>query len=187
MSKSGLLVSTAVGLTLAAGGPASALNGAHHNGMLKKRMNAQRLPGAPARPQRAVGPAQSGKLKEVFVIDTWSTDQVSLGSGFSSLESTTIKCKTDCTIIADGLLQEASYYSYNTIALCPAVDGYFMNGSCPFGAAFAPQHAPSGAYAPVPIMANISVGAGTHTAEFYVYTVAPAYLGGYQIDYHVYK
>ena len=34
---------------------------------------------------------------------------------------------------------------------------------------------------------NLTVGAGTHTAQTYVYTVAPAYLGHYQNDYHGYQ
>ncbi len=34
---------------------------------------------------------------------------------------------------------------------------------------------------------NLAVGSGSHTLQTYVYTVAPAYLGHYQNDYHIYQ
>lgn len=184
MTRSALLVSTAVGLTLAAATPSYAVG---HGQFLKKSHNLQRVPGAPGKPQR--NSKAAGQLKEMYVVDTWSTDESSLAGGFAKIDGATLPCKKPCTIITDAVVQMSSYYSYNQVALCPMVDGYFTNGSCMgFGMeAIAPHHPGGSGWRPVPQLTNISVGTGTHDAEFYAYSIGPAYLGGYQIDYHVYK
>jgi len=178
MSKSILLVTTAVGLTLGLGPTAQAAGAGHHTREIKRPVNGQLLPNAPARPQRTKGPATSGTLKEKFVVDSWSNDQVSLSGGFAKIDKTvTLKCKTACTIVTDAIVQFSSDYAYDSFGLCPVVDGYFTNGSCMFY------------QDPYPLVQRTTapVAEGTHTATFYVYTLAPAYLDNYHIDYHVYR
>ena len=63
------------------------------------------------------------------------------------------------------------------------VDGYFTNGSCYFSGAVNPTDL----YTNRTNQTNLSVASGTHTVQTYVYTVAPAYMGHYQNDYHVYN
>ena len=187
MSKSALLVSTAVGLTLAATSPSYAVPNKGHGEALKKSHNLQRVPGAPAKPARKAVPTK-GQLKEMYVVDTWSDEESSLLGGFGLLSSAPLPCKKPCTVIVDAVVQMASYYSYNQVALCPAVDGYFTNGSCMgLGMITHGPHSASSGWRPVPQLTNIAVDAGTHLGQFYVYAFAPAYIGGYQIDYHVYK
>jgi hypothetical protein len=183
MNKSALLLTSAVGLTFAAGGTAFALNKTlPHNGALKK-INAQRLPGAPAKPAR---PGSSGAqlLKEQFVVHTASNSLETLISGFNLDSSTggTFRCKSACTVITDTVAQFSSYYSYNQFAICPVVDGYFTDGACTYFTV------PGGhGYVNVPFRSSASVSSGTHSAEVYLYTFEPAYLGARETDYHVYK
>jgi len=180
MSRSALLVSTAVGLTLAAAGPVYALPKAlPHGNFMKKSHDFQHAKGAPGKPQRNSAPA-SARIKESYVVDKWGEDAAFLG-GFAVIDHTTLPCKKPCTIITDTVASFASYYSYNQVGLCPMVDGYFTNLSC-MSIALAP-----GGQNIIPQLTNVSVGSGTHQADFYVYTVAPAYISGFQIDYHVYK
>jgi hypothetical protein len=181
MSRSALLVSTAIGLTFAAAGPAvSWAKVPHQPGQFfKKAHDFQHAKGAPARPQRD-SRAASSHLKESYVVVKSGSD-VSLTGGFSVIDTTALNCKKACTIVTDTVATFASYYSYNHVSLCPAVDGYFTTGSClDFTLTPTGQHV-------FPQLTNTAAGAGTHTVSFYAYTVAPAYITGFQIDYHVYK
>ncbi|HWA90543.1 MAG TPA: hypothetical protein VG889_10935 [Rhizomicrobium sp.] len=182
MTRSALLVSTAIGLTFAASGPVAALAAKPHapGAFLKKSHDFQHAKGAPARPARGGHPAPFG-LKEMYVVDKWSSTAAPLFSGFQVIDTTPLSCKKACTVITDTVATFASYYSYNQVALCPTVDGYFTNGSC-----MSINMSPTGQTI-VPQLTNATAGAGTHTAAFYVYAIAPAYLSGFQIDYHVYK
>jgi hypothetical protein len=182
MSKSKLLISTAVGLTLAAMGPVLALGKRiPHNGMLK-HTNAQRAPHAPGKPARNPGPRHHSGLKMtstfIFASDTTET----LAGGFTLDSQTSVNCKNDCVIEFQGLMNFSSYYSYNQVSICPMVDGYFTGGSCYF-AGSASTHG----FQPVPFLTSQEADAGTHVASVYLYTVAPAYLGPRQTDYHIYK
>ncbi|MBV8976475.1 MAG: hypothetical protein JO261_13310 [Alphaproteobacteria bacterium] len=187
MTRSALLISTAVGLTLGASQPGFALKAAaghpHLTGaFLKKVHNAQHLPNAPGKPTRNTGPRHSSGLKlastYLFASDTTTT----LFGGFALTSETSIPCKTACTIEVQGLLQFSAYYSYNQFGVCPLVDGYFTYNSCIF------ENLPSGSgFTPVPVLASQAVNSGSHLAAVYVYTFAPAYLGPMQMDYHVYK
>jgi hypothetical protein len=182
MSKSAFLISTAVGLTLAATGPVVGLGKKlPPNGMLK-HTNAQRAPHAPGKPARNPGArTHSGlKMTQTFIFSTDTTS--ALLGGFVLDSKTTVDCKSDCVIEFQGLFNFLAYYSYNQVSICPIVDGYFTNGSCYF-AGNASVHG----YAPIPLLTSQEASAGTHTAEVYLYTVAPAYLGPHQTDYHVYK
>ena len=182
MSKSAFLISTAVGLTLAVSGPAVALGKKlPHNGMLK-HTNAQRAPHAPGRPARNPGPRHHSGLKMASTFIFASDTTVALLGGFSVDSQTTVSCNNNCVIEFQGLFDFMSYYSYNQVGICPLVDGYFTNGSCYF-AGSASTHG----FTPVPILTSQEVGSGTHMAAVYLYTVAPAYLGPRQTDYHVYK
>lgn len=180
MSRSALLVSTAISLTFAAAGPAAALAKARQpSRFFKTSHDFQHAKAAPARPQRdARTPA--AHLKETYVV-VKSGSNVALLGGFAAIDSTTLTCKKACTIVTDTVATFASYYSYNQVSLCPAVDGYFTTGSCASIAL-----TPNGQHI-IPQLTNTAVGSGTHTASFYAYTIAPAYISGFQIDYHVYK
>lgn len=183
MQKSALLLSTAVGLTVAVAGTASAMpKPVPHNGMLRKS-DLQHKPGAPGRPARPQVPSGSTPLKEKFTLDTWASTTAALLGGFALDGSTKVNfsCKKSCTILTDAVVAFAAYYSYNQIGYCPMVDGYFSNGSCYFTAI------PSGnGFVNVPFMSHDTVGSGAHMAEVYLYTVAPAYIGPRQTDYHIY-
>jgi len=183
MNKSALLLTSAISLTFAAGAPVFALNKTFpHTGVLKKT-NAQRAPGAPAKPARP-GSGSSQLLKEQFVVHTANNEPQQLLSGFNADGSTsaTIKCKSACTVITDTVAQFSSYYSYNQFAICPMVDGYFTNGACTYFTV------PGGhGYVNVPFRSSVAVASGTHSAEVYLYTFTPAYLGARETDYHVYK
>lgn len=183
MNKSALLVSTAIGLTLAVAGPAAALNKLQHPAKPKDPYRLQHLPGAPAKPQRNSTPPKAAGLKEQYIKNVWSSDTSTLVGGFAVISTgTTLPCKTACTIITDTVALEMSSYDGFSVTLCPTVDGYFTNLSC----IFLGEVSGSG-YHPVSQLTNVSVGPGTHTATFYVYSFGPAYLGPWQIDYHVYK
>jgi hypothetical protein len=183
MRKSAFLVSTAVGLTLAATGPALTLGVGKklpHDGTLK-HANAQRAPHAPGKPTRNPGSRHHSGLKLASTVIFSSDTSEALGGGFALDSQTTVNCKSDCVIEFQGLFDFLSYYSYNQISLCPMVDGYFTNGSCYF------TQAVGHGSQPVPMLTSQEAGAGTHVAAVYLYTIAPAYIGPRQTDYHVYK
>jgi hypothetical protein len=185
MQKSALLLSTAIGLTVAVAGTAGAMPKATpHNGALKKR-DLQHKTGAPGRPARPERMPSSGPspIKEKFTLDTWASTTASLLGGFSLDASTQVNftCKKKCTVLTNAVVAFSAYYSYNNIGYCPMVDGYFTSGSCFF------VNLPSGSgWNNIPFLNHASVAAGTHSAEVYLYTVAPAYIGPRQTDYHVY-
>lgn len=185
MHRSSLLLSTAVGLTMVVAGPALSFPKATpHSGALKKS-DLQHKPGAPARPagpERA--PSGHPQLKEKFTIDTWASTTQTLFGGFAADGSTKVNfsCKKSCTILTDAVVAFGAYYSYNSIGYCPVVDGYFTNGGC-----FFVNIPPSSAgWSNIPFMSHVSVGSGAHMAEVYLYSIAPAYVGPRQTDYHVY-
>jgi hypothetical protein len=182
MNRSALLVSTAIGLTLAAGGPVQGLiRKLPHDGSLK-HLNAQRAPNAPARPARDSRPSHRDGLKMTSTFIFQSDQTVALQSGFTVDSQTSVSCKASCVVEIQAQMNFLSYYSYNSVALCPVIDGYFTNGSCFFEGSI-----PSGGFHPVTLLTSQSVGSGTHLAAMYLYTMAPAYLGTRQTDYHTYK
>lgn len=183
MHRSSLLLSTAVGLTMVVAGPASALpKSMPHDGSLK-RADLQHKPGAPARPARPER-QRHPTLKETFTIDTWSNTTAALPGGFTADPSTSVSfnCKKACTVLTDAVVAFGAYYSYNSIGYCPVVDGYFTNGACFF------VNLPAGSgWNNIPFMSHVSLASGSHSAEVYLYSIAPAYIGPRQTDYHVYK
>jgi hypothetical protein len=169
-------------LTLAAGGPVQGLpKKLPHDGWLK-HPNAQRAPNAPARPARGSRPGHHDALKMTQTFIFQSDQTVALQPGFTVDSQASISCRTSCVVEVQAQMNFLSYYSYNSIALCPVIDGYFTNGSCFFEGAI-----PSGGFHPVTLLTSQSVSSGTHMAEMYLYTMVPAYLGSRQTDYHVYK
>jgi hypothetical protein len=184
MHKSSLLVSTAVGLTMIVAGPAAARPKATpHDGALK-RADLQHKPGAPARPARPERrPSGPSPMKEKFTLDTWASTTAAISGGFALDGSTKVNftCKKSCTVLTDAVLAVSAYYSYNSIGYCPVVDGYFTNGACFF------VNLPAGSgWNNIPFMSHASLAAGSHMAEVYLYSIAPAYIGPRQTDYHVY-
>ncbi len=109
---------------------------------------------------------------------------VVLSGGFAPEDSAqSVKCKNACTVVTLDTAEFLSYYSYNQVGICPMVDGYFTNGSCYFSGALSfPE-----LYSNRTNQTNLAVSSGTHTVQTYVYTTAPAYMGHYQNDYHVYE
>jgi len=168
---------------IAAGPALSFPKATPHNGALKKA-DLQHKPGAPARPARPEHrPSGPSPIKEKFTIDTWASTTASISGGFALDGSTTVNftCKKSCTVLTDAVVAFGAYYSYNSVGYCPVVDGYFTNGGCFF------VNLPAGAgWNNIPFMSHASVGAGSHMAEVYLYSIAPAYVGPRQTDYHVY-
>jgi len=182
MSKTKLLLSTAVGLAFVVAGPSAMAAGKKH--MLGN--GAKNFTHATA----AFGKAKHGQarahtgLKERFLVETWGVTTVALLGGFAAEDAAqSIVCKNACTVITLDTAEFLSYYSYNQVGICPMVDGYFTNGSCYFSGALSAQEE----YTNRTNQTNLSVASGTHTVQTYVYTVAPAYMGHYQNDYHVYN
>ncbi len=182
MNKTKLLLSTAVGLAFVVAGPSAMAVGKKH-APVKGAKNATFAKNAPGKVKHGQAPKHTG-LKERFLVETWGVTTVSLLGGFAVEDSaTSIKCKAQCTVVTLDTAEFLSYYSYNQVGICPMVDGYFTNGSCYFSGAL--QF--SDLYANRTNQTNLTVGSGTHTVQTYVYTVAPAYMGHYQNDYHVYE
>jgi len=184
MNKTNLLLSTAVGLAFVVAGPSAMAIGQKH------------APKGVAKPHASINFAKApfkrahhdhGKpnhLKARQTIDTWGTTTVSLLGGFAVEDAaTTVNCGKPCRVVTENTAELLSYYSYNQVGICPLVDGYFTNGSCYFSGALSPKSL----YTNRTNQTNLDVASGTHVLQTYLYTVAPAYLGHYQNDYHLYE
>jgi hypothetical protein len=184
MNKTNLLLSTAVGLAFVVAGPSAMAAGKKHapQGNAKSHAGVN-FAKAPFKMHKGQTPKHTG-LKEKFLVETWGATTVSLLGGFAVEDAaTSINCKKACTVVTVNTSEFLSYYSYNQVGICPLVDGYFTNGSCYFSGALSFQDL----YANRTNQTNLAVGSGTHTVQTYVYTVAPAYMGHYQNDYHIYE
>jgi len=182
MNKTNLLLSTAVGLAFVVAGPSAMAAGKKHRNGAKSH-SAINFAKAPFKMHKGQQPKHTG-LKEKFMVETWGTTTVALLGGMAVEDSAqTINCKKACTVVTVNTAEFLSYYSYNQAGICPVVDGYFTNGACYFSGTVDPTDL----YANRTNQTNLTVGSGSHTLQTYVYTVAPAYLGHYQNDYHVYE
>jgi len=182
MNKTNLLLSTAVGLAFVVAGPSAMAAGKKHPNGAKGHAGVS-FAKAPFKMHKGQQPKHTG-LKEKFLVETWGATTVSLRGGFAVEDAaTSINCKKACTIVTVNTAEFLSYYSYNQVGICPLVDGYFTNGSCYFSGTVNPTDL----YTNRTNQTNLAVGSGTHTVQTYVYTVAPAYMGHYQNDYHVYE
>ena len=184
MHKTNLLLSTAVGLAFVVAGPSAMAAGKKH-APVKGASHATgvNFAKAPFKMHKGMQP-KTGVGKEKFLVETWGTTTVALFGGFAVEDAAqSISCKKACTVVTNNTAEFLSYYSYNQVAICPLVDGYFTNGSCYFSGALSFQDL----YANRTNQTNYSAGSGSHTLQTYVYTVAPAYMGHYQNDYHVYQ
>ena len=172
MSKTTLLVSTAVGLTLAVA-PA----------MAAKRVDAKGQKTHVTNTQIKYKNNQSHSPKKAKgTVMTWSTS-TTYGFGFflDPSSSASISCKKACTIISESIAQALlEYTSYEQTAICPVVDGYFTNGSCYFSGA----GGFSDLYHNLTNDTNISTGSGSHSLEVYLYSAGPAYWGHRQNQWH---
>jgi hypothetical protein len=184
MNKTNLLLSTAVGLAFVVAGPSAIAAGKKH----PPQGNAKSHPSvnfakAPFKTHKGQQPSRNG-LKEKFLVETWGVTTVALFGGFAVEDTAqSFHCKNACTVVTVNTAEFLSYYSYNQVGICPMVDGYFTNGSCFFSGTVSF----SDLYANRTNQTNLAVGSGTHLVQTYVYTTAPAYLGHYQNDYHVYQ
>lgn len=185
MNKTNLLVSTAVGLAFVVAGPSAMAAGKKHTLPAgSKSHTSVNFAKAPFKTTKVRNNKKGGGLKEKFLIETWGTTTVALLGGFAVEDAAqTINCKKACTVVTVNTAEFLSYYSYNQVGICPLVDGYFTNGSCYFSGAVNPTDL----YSNRTNQTNLAVGSGSHTLQTYVYTVAPAYLGHYQNDYHIYQ
>ena len=184
MSKTNLLISTAVGLAFVVAGPSAMALGKKHapmNGAKKAtHVTASKL-GFKAAPGQA---RKKNTLKEKFMVETWGVTTITApGGSFAEDVAQLIKCKTACTVVTVNTAELLSYYSYNQVGICPVVDGYFTNGACYFSGALSSKDL----YRNETNQTNLAVGSGTHTVQTYLYTTAPAYLSHYQNDYHIYE
>jgi hypothetical protein len=182
MSKTKLLLSTAVGLAFVVAGPSAMAAGKKHplGNNAKSFTHAATSLGKVKHGQ----PPRHTGLKERFLVETWGVTTVALLGGFAAQDAAQqVVCKNACTVITLNTAEFLSYYSYNQVGICPMVDGYFTNGSCYFSGALSPTEL----YTNRTNQTNLSVASGTHTVQTYVYTIAPAYMGHYQNDYHVYN
>jgi hypothetical protein len=184
MNKTNLLLSTAVGLAFVVAGPSAMAAGKKHVlGNNAKSHLGVNFAKAPFKLHKGQAPKHSG-LKEKFMVETWGVTTVALFGGFAAEDAAqTVNCKNSCTVVTNNTAEFLSYYSYNQVGICPLVDGYFTNGSCYFSGAVNPDDL----YANRTNQTNLTVGSGSHTLQTYVYTVAPAYMGHYQNDYHIYQ
>lgn len=183
MNKANLLLSTAVGLAFVVAGPTVQAGGKKHPTGAKGHASLN-FAKAPFKSHKGPQQRANSKLKEKFMVETWGVTTVSLFGGLVAQDiPTSVNCKKTCTIVTYGSSEFLSYYSYNQVGICPLVDGYFTNGSCYFSGTVNPNDL----YAVRTNQTNLTVGSGTHTVQTYVYTVAPAYMGHYQNDYHVYQ
>jgi hypothetical protein len=184
MSKTKLLLSTAVGLAFVVAGPSAMAAGKKH--VLGNNAKAATHVASFSK----LGKTKNGQarahtgLKERFLVETWGVTTVALLGGFAAEDAAqSVVCKNACTVITLDTAEFLSYYSYNQVGICPMVDGYFTNGSCYFSGALSPTEL----YSNRTNQTNLAVASGTHTVQTYVYTIAPAYMGHYQNDYHVYN
>jgi hypothetical protein len=183
MSKTSLLLSTAVGLAFFVTGPFAAALEKKHPPAGVKRQSRANFAKTPFKPTKVRLPAGQG-LKEKFLVETWGATTVQEPGGTVAMDAPqTIKCKNACTIVTNNTAELLSYYSYNQVGICPVVDGYATNGSCSFSGTLSFDSL----YANRTNQTNLSVGPGTHTVQTYLYTFAPAYLSHFQNDYHVYQ
>jgi len=186
MDKTKLLVSTAVGLAFVVAGPSAIAAGKKHaqNGATKSAVSVN-FAKAPFKSHgNAHSPKKSKGHQEQFMVETWGTTTVALFGGFAVEDAAnTISCKKDCLLVTYNTAEFLSYYSYNQVGICPLVDGYFTNGSCYFSGALSFPDL----YSNRTNQTNLDVAKGSHTIQTYVYTVAPAYMGHYQNDWHVYS
>ena len=187
MNRTKLLLSTAVGMAFVVAGPTAIALGKkqQHNGQKAHAsvstafLNAHGFKAAPSNQAR-----KHSSLKERFLVETWGVTTVNLTGGTIAEDApTSIACKKACTVVTLNTAEVLSYYSYNQVGICPMVDGYLTNGACFFSGALSAEDL----YRNETNQTNLSVGAGTHTVQTYLYTLAPAYLSHYQNDYHVYE
>jgi hypothetical protein len=183
MHKTNLLLSTAVGLAFVVAGPSAMAAGKKHAPAGVKGHASVSFAKAPFKLAKSHQP-KAGVGKEKFLVETWGTTTVALFGGFAVEDAAqSITCKKACTVVTNNTAEFLSYYSYNQVGICPLVDGYFTNGSCYFSGALAFTDL----YANRTNQTNLAVSSGAHTVQTYVYTTAPAYMGHYQNDYHVYQ
>jgi hypothetical protein len=189
MKKTHLLLSTAVGLAFVIAGPAAMAVGKKHapagNAKAHQAVDFSKSKfKAPKHQQRHGKP---NHLKPRMLVETWAAPStaVALPAGTFTAEdtATTAKCLKSCDIVSMNTAEVLSYYSYNQVAICPIVDGYFTNGSCYFSGALNPKMS----YKNETNQTNLTVASGTHTIQTYLYVTAPAYLGHYQNDYTLYQ
>jgi hypothetical protein len=187
MNKTNLLLSTAVGLAFVVAGPSAMAVGKKHapSGSAKAHMAVNFKAAARLGFKRAHHDhGKPNHLKARQTIDTWGVTTQALSGGFFPEDAaTTVNCGKPCRVVTENTAEFLSYYSYNQVGICPLVDGYFTNGSCYFSGALAFKDL----YANRTNQTNLDVASGTHTVQTYLYTVAPAYLGHYQNDYHLYE
>jgi hypothetical protein len=183
MGKAGLLLSTAVGLAFAVSGPSAIALGKRHAPAGSKPQSHADFAKTPFKAPRSSTPSATA-LKEKFLVETWAATTVAVPGGTVPLDTPqSFKCKKACTIVTNNTAELLSYYSYNQVGICPVVDGYSTNGSCNFSGTLSFDDL----FANRTNQTNLSVGPGQHTVQTYLYTFAPAYLGHYQNDYHVYE
>lgn len=183
MNKTALLLSTAVGLAFAVTGPSALSLGKRHAPAGVRGQTHANFAKTPFKPARSERP-KAGALKEKFLIETWGLTTVVVPGGTVPIDAPQkFKCKSTCTIVTNNTAELLSYYSYNQVGICPVVDGYATNGSCNFSGTLSFEDL----YANRTNQTNLTVEAGSHTVQTYLYTFAPAYLGHYQNDYHVYQ
>jgi len=134
----------------------------------------------------AITPAAS--VAHVLVndhINSASAAGITLFSGFNNLDAaTTIKCNNTagCTFSVGSMVQ-ASLPAGTFWAICALVDGTYMTPGCPYQGTLPA----AGSYVTGNARFNYAVAQGTHTVQSQVYVSAESTLGGWQIDYMLYK
>ena len=184
MNRTNLLLSTAVGLAFVVAGPSAMAVGQKHapkgNAKAHMAINFSKSPFKRAHHDHG----KPNHLKARQTVETWGVTTQNLGGGFVPEDAAqTVNCLKACRVVTENTAELLSYYSYNQVGICPIVDGYLTNGSCYFSGALSPKLE----YVNRTNQTNLDVGSGTHVMQTYVYTVAPAYLGHYQNDYHLYE
>ena len=140
------------------------------------------LHGAPQ--VRSVTAAVAHKTVSTF-FNYGSSGGASLVPGFNNVDTaTTIKCTNaaGCTIGVSSMIQISPPAGTNW-AICPVVDGNYINPPCPFQG----NLADTSSFVTGNGQSNFQVATGTHTVQTQVYTDQAAGLYNWQVTYTLYK
>lgn len=178
MSKSTLLVSTAVGLTLAVAGPSYAAHPSSH-AKLPAGAKTTGLTGSAA---IGNGPAKAGIL-----VEDWATfTGTAIAFSFHPYDNLAGKCASKsgkCLIVTENLAQVNDFHSgLHQHALCPVVNATYTNGSC-----FYSGPVEQGFYSNIENRTNITVGVGAWAATDKLFSSDTVSIAHHQSDYTTYK
>ena len=141
-----------------------------------------------AQPNVSIEAASTKHVLINTVSDNGSSGGAALNPGFNTIDTTTVVCpataKNGCTVGIESMIQvNGATGAGNAWAICPAVDGTYMNPPCPFQ-----SNVPfDGSWLVGNGRSSYPVAIGTHTVTMQVYVSASAGLYNWEVDYRTYK